>query len=206
MRGSRMVQGAFRIATTSTNYMTRVIGKSVENRAVSSDSVEKRQHTPDELNMQTYWGRHIEPGKNANRNIFSIHPPFDFLVVYGINDTIFAMPPNPGKNAEYIIDKYNTGFGTLSNDQQGNHYIIEADQEDNSMRRIIDSVEIIDMQVEYNTSGQVCSEVYTFMARDAYSPSVEDVGDRKATVPTIPTASTTQEIEQVISNTDSNPY
>ena len=163
-----MIQGAFRIATKSTDYMTRVLGKAAENRAAGLSDTRMRPYTVDEQNVENYWGRHIEPGKNNDNNIFSIHPPFNFVAVYGINDTVFAMPPRPDSQSQYVIDKYNTGYGTLSNDD--NHTILEADQENNIMRRIIESVEIIDMQVEYNTSGQVCSEVYTFMARDAYSP------------------------------------
>jgi hypothetical protein len=168
LRGSRMVQGVFRIATTSTDYMTRVIGKAAQSRSQGNTAHEIRELNGDENNIERYWGRHLEPGKNLKNNIFSIHPPFNFVVVYGISDLSACNPPAPRVN-QYVIDKYNTGFGVLSDDE--NHTIIEVDQENNSMRRIIESVEIVDMQVEYDTTGQVCSELYSFMARDVYYPS-----------------------------------
>jgi hypothetical protein len=88
-------------------------------------------------------------------------------VVYGIDDVAACLPAN-SRVDQYVIDKYSEGFGMMSNDD--NDKIIEIDQEDNTMRRIIESVEIVDMQVEYAANGQVCAELYSFIARDAYSP------------------------------------
>jgi hypothetical protein len=169
MRGSRIVQGAFRVATKNTNYMTRIIAKSAQARANKQTDTVIRKLDVDEKNIDTYWTRHsgLEYEANVEQNVFSIHPPFNFIVVYGIDDMSTCFPFG-GKLDQYVSDKYNDGFGMMSNDD--NHTLTEADQENNVMRRIIESVEITDMQVEYGANNQVCAELYTFIARDSYSP------------------------------------
>ena len=168
LRGTRVVQGAIRIATTTTNYMTREIAKAADTRTKQDSDYVIRKLDVDERNIDAYWGRHIELDTESDKNIFSIHPPFNFVVMYGIDDVAACMPSNQRVD-QYVVDKYNTGFGTMANDD--NHTILEADQNDHVMRRVIEGVEIVDMQVEYSSNGQVCSELYSFIARDAYSPS-----------------------------------
>jgi hypothetical protein len=167
LRGSRVVNGVMRIATTSTNYMTRILSKAADSRARGETDHILRGLDLDESNINEYWRRHIEPDRIQEKNIFSVHPPFNFVVVYGIDSMSACLPPNP-KVDGFVIDKYDSGFGMMSNDD--NHKLLEIDQENNTMRRVIESVEIVDMQVEYSPNGQVCSELYSFIARDSYSP------------------------------------
>lgn len=167
LRGVRIVQGAMRIATTSTNYMTRLLSKAAEARANQGQDFVIRKLDIDEQNINEYWGRHMESDALVEKNIFSVHPPFNFTILYGIDSVAACMPSNL-KIDQYVIDKYNKGFGTMSSDD--NHTIIEADQDNNIMRRVIEAVEIVDMTVEYGTNGQVCSELYSFIARDHYTP------------------------------------
>jgi hypothetical protein len=164
MRGTRVVQGAFRIATKSTDYMTMAIAKAAEARDSGKNIEHKlRGNTQDEANIKQYWGKNLEYNKHIDQNIFSAHPPFNFVVVYGISDVSLCAQTNVD-TTEFVSDYYNLPLVDTTNDR-----LFEVDHNENQMRRIIQNVEIMDMQVEYNPAGQVCSEVYTFIARDLYS-------------------------------------
>lgn len=164
MRGTRVVQGAFRIATKSTDYMTIAIAKAAEARDSGRNIEHKlRGNTQDEANIKEYWGKNLEYNKHRDQNIFSAHPPFNFVVVYGISDVSLCSQTNVETNS-FVSDYYNLPLVDTTNDR-----LFEVDHNENQMRRIIQNVEIMDMQVEYNPAGQVCSEVYTFIARDMYS-------------------------------------
>jgi len=167
LRGTRIVNGVMRIATQNTGYMTRLLTKAAEARSSGKWDYVIRGLDSDEENIKRYWDNNIEPDKVQNQNIFSVHPPFNFVVIYGIDSLSACLAPSPKIN-QYVVDKYASGFGTTTSDM--NHKIIEMDQEHNTMRRVIEGVEITDMQVEYSPNGQVCAELYSFLAKDTYSP------------------------------------
>ena len=172
MRGTRIVEGGFTIATRSTDYMTRVISKAAARRSVGRNVEHKlRGNTRDESNIEKYWGNHIEAHKNVTKNMHSIHPPFNFIIVYGISDV--SLCADDADTNSYVTDYYNTPLVDDDND-----ILYEVDSAENQMRRIIQNVEITGMTSGYSPNGNVCSEQYTFIARDMYpAGSPENIGN-----------------------------
>lgn len=165
MRGTRIVNGMFRIATTSTDYMADKVSQAASSRLAGSDQSFVRGLNIDESLIETYWARNFNDDTigQQQRNIFSSHPPFNFAIVYGFQSATLY---NTSTSSSDLYNSYkeNTPLMTDTNER-----LIEVGPEGN-MQYIIEEVELTGMQTEYNVDGQVCSEVYSFFARDMYSP------------------------------------
>lgn len=173
MKGTRIVNGMFRIATTSTNYMTDQVSRAAESRVNGNVDYNIAGLDIDEQNITQYWDRHFTENSQSNnnqdtsRNLFNTHPPFNFVIVYGIQSVSVDNIAANGYAEVYNSYKEDNALMTDINER-----LVEADPIDQSMRFVIENVELTGMQTEYSPDGQVCSEVYSFFARDMYSPSI----------------------------------
>lgn len=191
LRGTRVVQGAIRVATRTTDYMTRMVAKAAQSRAKGTTEASIRGLDIDEKYIEKYWGRNIESDRVVDRNLMLIHPPFNFIIIYGIEDLSVCMPDSPAMAGADNAEEYAKAMAAIT-DNGNNRYLLEADPTNNTMRRVIEGVEFTSKQVEYNASGQVCSEMYTFIAKDEYTPDTRkaDGGGASTNTPSVPDAST----------------
>jgi hypothetical protein len=183
MRGTRMVSGAFSIVTTYPDYMTEALAAAAKYRQAGNliDNYNYPQAlTEDDKNIEQYWGRNLyDPGivANSQRHIFSVHPPFSLVVVYNLETT--AMPMGPGESSwkQYYVNYYDDKQNALMTDH--NQRIAEVDPFAHQNRLIIDNVEIRGCQREFTPDGAVCTETYTFFARDIVVPPKPPSGQVK---------------------------
>ena len=168
MRGNRIVSGAFRIATTSTDLMVRQISYAAKARNKRAIEYPIRDLDSDERNIEKYWTKNVDLGViyNYNAHLLSSHPPFNFVIVYGLQSTSI----NPSQN-NFLSDVYEEYQKSDPLFTDVNERLVEADLT-NSMRYMLEAVEITGVQIEYSPDGTPLSEVYTFFARDVFNPKV----------------------------------
>lgn len=168
MKGTRLVSGVMRCATTTTDYMTNMISRAAETRAAGAAQTVIRDMDQDEANIRRYWMQ-IDPGivYNNNKQLFSTHPPFNLIIVYGMQST--SVPPSVIPALGPVYESYLSDTGLMTD---VNERLVEADISGNAMRYVLEAVELQSMQCEYNTAGDICAETYKFFARDLYTPVV----------------------------------
>jgi hypothetical protein len=169
LRGTRIVTGAFSIACDGPISLTRALAKAASVRARAAEGQTGRTiHSvrgldDDEANIEKYWGRHYDNNIDARQqHIFSIHPPFNFLITYGLQETTLVSN-DPTNRANEIRGKYdsNTIMSTDFNER-----LVRNPTKTDDYQILIENVEIMNKSTQYDTNGTPISEVYTFMARD----------------------------------------
>lgn len=164
MRGNRIVNGTFTVATTSLNYIKDLLTEAAITRKQGTESLYPiRNLNKDEENIEKYWSLNIDSSLvgvtvDNTRNIWSSHPPFNFVIVYGMQD-ISISDYNSG-NLKRLKNPQNLLVDT--NDRLVSENITPT-------RHVIENVELTSMQVEYTPDGQPVGETYTFIARDLFS-------------------------------------
>ena len=162
MRGNRIINGAFTVATTSLNYMRDMIQEASTTRQEGQGSVYPiRNLDGDEENIQKYWSINVDSSASADndsRNIWSSHPAFNFVVVYGMQDVSVAdydtMKMKRLTNPQKLL--------TDTNDRLVSETLLPT-------RYVIENVELTSLQVEYTPDGQPLGETYSFIARDLFT-------------------------------------
>lgn len=167
MRGTRIVTGQFRCAAKYANYMTEQIAAAAANRVNVAQRYPIRGLDTDEANIEKYWTRAVDPTTLGTRNLWSSHPPFNFICVYGMESTNIIHNPE-GRKAE-LAALYEKN-GALMIDY--NERLVEANVTGTG-RLCIENVELTSMQCEYTPDGQVVSEVYSFVAHDIITMSIK---------------------------------
>ena len=167
MRGNRIVTGEFSIATTSPDYMKNLLAKAATSRANRSYTpYSTRPLTEDDANIEKYWGRVIDPDYgNAGKRIFSVHPPFSFLILYGVQN--ISLGEATSSSGADILDGY-ASDNPLYSDQ--NERLVESDSADQASRIVLEACELTSMATSYTPDGAVCSETYQFFGRDYIIP------------------------------------
>jgi hypothetical protein len=167
MRGNRIINGAFTVATTSLNYMRDMIQDASTTRQEGKGSVYPiRNLDGDEENIQKYWSINVDSSSSADndsRNIWSSHPAFNFVVVYGMQDVSVAdydtMKMKRLTNPQKLL--------TDTNDRLVSETLLPT-------RYVIENVELTSLQVEYTPDGQPLGETYSFIARDLFTYQEKD--------------------------------
>jgi hypothetical protein len=167
MRGNRIVTGAFTIATKSPDYMTRLLEKAAQARANQKQSYYyHRGLTEDDENIQKYWSKNLDPSlQGAGKNLFSVHPPFSFVIIYGVQNLSLQQMAN-SSGYDDLWHRYQED-NPLASDI--NERMVESDPLDQSSRIILDACELNNIQISYTSDGTVCAETYQFFARDKIS-------------------------------------
>lgn len=180
MRGTRLISGTFTLSTSSTDYMRRVLTKAATSRAdrgfLGINTSLSRPLTEDDENLDKYWGKNIDPNLGAaHKNIFSVHPPFNFVVVYGIQSTQISPTPE-GTGEALSAHDWNPNFRKLYGSDYAlsmdvNERIVQTDSTDRVLKFTIEACELQSLQIGYSPDGSVCQETYQFFARDLVIPT-----------------------------------
>lgn len=162
MRGTRITTGMFRIATTYPNKMRDMLTQAAQTRSDQRGLNPIRGLDIDETNIQQYWGRNLHDNDNQDRNIFSVHPPFNLIVEYGIQP--ISLAPDPWGRAAEVVGRYHETGSAMFTDV--NERLVHASADRGNMEVILTNVELTGMQAEFTPEGNICSEVYSYFARD----------------------------------------
>lgn len=165
LRGTRIVSGAFSLVATQPYLLTGLIGKSADLRSKTSDIQRYaiRQLDTDETNINQYWRRNYDSNLDINQqHLFSIHPPFNLIIKYGLQETS-AVNMDPAKRANELQSKYN-GSTPIYTDT--NERLVQNPSVADEMKIILENIEIVSKSVDYNSDGDPILENYTFIARD----------------------------------------
>lgn len=171
MRGTRVVSGQITFATKAPDYMRRLLSKAAQARALNAGGVYYKNYrtlTDDDTNIEQFWGRNIDPAITAQgKHIFSVHPPFNLIIVYGIQ-SISLNPMTYDGDRYDLWDQYDQDT-PLALDI--NERLVESDPQDQASRIILEAVELVDKSTGFGPDGAVISETYNFFARDTIIPS-----------------------------------
>ena len=186
MYGTRIISGEFSIYTRYPRRMTDFLERAAKNRATNplerdvKNSVVSRLYsqygsTEDEANIQKYWAYSqldritLDPaGSSSENNIFSAHPPFNFVILHGVEETALS-PINALRSESYIIDdNFDRMIYSDVNERK-----VRVDNTANPMKVIIQQVQLMNMATSYSPGGQPLVESYQFMARDYYYSQVD---------------------------------
>lgn len=176
LRGNRIVSGAFSILTKYPGFMTEKVAKAASvrsNRSKNASLYPVRGLNEDESNIEAYWRRNYDSNLDANqKHLFSIHPPFNLIIIYGVQDTSLSLTTGD-QRAEEIRRKYYSSTAMMTDI---NERLVESDPDDASMRVLIENVELLSRQTEYTPEGDPVMETYSFMARDIREAPTPRVG------------------------------
>jgi len=178
MTGTRIVNGAIGIHTRYPGRMRDMLSKAADARAsFYSDSPKSQiqsylrsdnENKEDEKNIQKYWAQsqldRISSDNNQDsRNIFSAHPPFNFVVKYGSQEgSLTTITRNEGTNSDQSHEMLDRLMSLDFNDR-----LVQSSM-NNPMDIVLQSVHLTSMSTQYNPGGEPLIEVYSFIARDMY--------------------------------------
>lgn len=174
-RGSRIINGSFRLVTKAPDYMRRALEAAAEarqNRIAGGQGGSYSYYrglTADDANIEKYWGQNLDPAlASTGKQIFSTHPPFTFVIVYGVQ----SMSLDGTNNG---VSGVGAAFDVFQNDnplyQDTNERLVDSDPIDQANRYILDDVELINMTTGYDSTGKLVVEDYQFIARDYLIPA-----------------------------------
>lgn len=181
MRGTRIISGAFSLVVTEPQLLMYQIAKSAGLRSRTSQAstigaYAIRQLEGDVANIQRYWNRNYDSNiDDGSKHLFSIHPPFNFLIKYGLQETtLYSNNPSARVNEVKEDFKKNSSMWTNTNER--------LVQNDNISRMpskvLLENIELTGKSVQFDSSGDPLLETYTFLARDeriVVSPDTMDV-------------------------------
>jgi hypothetical protein len=200
MTGTRIISGEFSVYSRYPGRMRDLLSKASGQRAIAfkegkdSKRIQSRllsgaESDEDERNIIKYWHGGVldrlsgDPGNSDMRNIFSAHPPFNFIVKYGTQEgSVTTIGTNKGTNNE---DNFSVLDRMMATDY--NERLVQKTAS-SSMDIVLQSVQLMSMTTNYAPGGQALIETYQFLARDMY---VSDGGIRKPVQASPSTASST---------------
>lgn len=181
MLGSRIISGEVTLFTRYPRRMTELLEKAAKSRVMDKnvrtpkDSIisrlDSQLSSEDEKNIERYWSYSqldrvtSDPAVAAmdTKNIFSAHPPFNFVILYGVEET--ALSPFSAN-----ISEDNNTSSYLNNQMffDVNQRTIKLDNRVSPMKIILQQVNLMNMSTTYTPGGQPIGESYQFIARDYY--------------------------------------
>jgi len=169
LRGTRIITGAFSIVSMYPYFLTSKIAKAANIRAKAAADLGTtkvyalRGLDSDEAKIDKYWRRNYDDNLDLNQqHLFSVHPPFNFVIKYGLQDTSLTGYV-PDFRSRQIRNHFNNSDPMMSD---YNERLIENPEPELDVRVILENVEIINKSVQFDASGDPLLETYTFMARD----------------------------------------
>ena len=167
LRGTRVVTGAFTIVATEPHLLTKTIAKAAMNVSKGTsksltDYYYIRDVNRDQRNIDKYWRKHYEDNLDeGQQHLFSIHPPFHFVIRFGIQSTS-VIARNPSYRAAEIMQKFNNNSAFMTD---VNERLVKPGT-DQSMIIALENIELLSKATQYDTQGSPILETYTFLARD----------------------------------------
>jgi len=125
--------------------------------------------TTDDANIEKYWSQNLDPAlASTGKQIFSTHPPFTFVVVYGLQSMSLNAQNASSQGLSGAFNAYQEDNPMY---QDTNERLVDSDPFDQSNRIILDDVELLNFNTEYHSTGQLIVEDYQFIARDYIIPA-----------------------------------
>lgn len=131
----------------------------------------------DEKNLEKYWGYSqldrvsedpfAKNVKDSGHNIFSAHPPFNFIILYGAQEASLS-PSNYSSSIGREVDNLDRMLASDTNER-----LIKMDNVVSPMKIVLQEVNLISMATMYSPGGQPIAENYQFIARDTYMTEVD---------------------------------
>jgi len=182
MLGTRIITGEITLFTRYPQRMTDLLKKAAnsrmknpENRSLNETIVSRMYpsnfNDEDDINLQKYWSMsqldRITSDPNTadidKNNIFSAHPPFNFVVLYGSEET--AISPTGLLRSQDFTPADNLDRMITSD---VNERSVRTDDTVAPMKIILQQVNLMNMSTAYTPGGQPVAESYQFIARDYY--------------------------------------
>ena len=187
MQGTRIINGEITVFTRYPRRMTEMlemaakvrtqrakVGDAPSNRILSNlRSAFESPNAEDERLIEKYWSRSqldritddpfAKNVQDSNRNIFSAHPPFNFVIVYGLEE-IALSPTRAFQNQ----DEKRTDLTDQMMISDYNQKTVKSSNLTSPMKIIIQEVNLMSMSTVYAPGGQPIAESYQFIARDHY--------------------------------------
>lgn len=188
MYGTRLINGEITIFTRYPRRMTELLEIAAQMRVaaakdknapnqMASTLRSKFETEEDEKLIDKYWARSqldritedpvAKNVQNSNRNIFSAHPPFNFVIVYGLEE--IALTPN---NAFQNEDEKRRDLTDQMMISDYNQRTVKSSNLTTPMKIILQEVNLMNMSIVYSPGGQPLAETYQFIARDHYFSEV----------------------------------
>jgi hypothetical protein len=183
--GTRIITGEISLFTTHPRKMTSLLEEAAKRRqedakktynsssrktfSMLRDNFTSEQ---DDINIKQYWSSsQLDRISNDpysqdlayNRNIFSAHPPFNFLILHGVEEV--ALSPLSGLFDDRTITQNDLSRNMYSDINQRT---IRIDDNQNPKKTVIQEVNLMSMTTAYSPGGQPVVESYQFIARDIY--------------------------------------
>lgn len=181
MLGTRIISGEFSIFSRYPRRMTELLEKTARARATAPADRETKNNivstfgpkffdsTEDEKNIEKYWANSqldritVDPAGADSKNIFSAHPPFNFIILFGVEETAIS-PLSSSKNESYnIVDNLDRMIYSDVNQRS-----VKLDSLVGPMKIVIQQVNLMTMSSSYIPGGSPVMETYSFLARDYY--------------------------------------
>lgn len=177
MRGTRIISGVLNVYTTSTDYMVRMLSEAATARVNKQSKYIIRGLDKDEELIDQYWGRNMNDDSAYSldgKNLFSSHPPFNLVIVYGIQSS--SITGSSAERSQEIVTNYRSDDTPLLTDI--NERLVQSDPT-TPMRIVLENVELTKLHVEYQPDGTPLFESYSFFARDMITPRLDNNYDAK---------------------------
>lgn len=188
MNGTRIITGQFSVYSRYPRRMTELLEKAAQVRVqtmsgkkdgtgVVSVMRSQNESRKDEENIQKYWANSqldrittdpaITTGSSNNgHNIFSAHPPFNFIIMYGVDDTSLSPVAGSSNKSTASMEQRDNLDRLISTDI--NERKIKLSGANNAMKIVLQNVHLMQMSTEYQSGGAPLIENYAFVARDFY--------------------------------------
>jgi hypothetical protein len=172
LRGTRIVSGMFSLVVTEPFLLTTKIAESAARRAKTNQRLPAgtfalRHLDGDISNVDRYWSKTRDSVLGGgDQHLFSIHPPFNFLIKYGIQDIgMYSQLPNQDRVNEVRYDFANNGpMWTDTNERL--YDTKKGAGIPNGGKILLENIELTSKSIEYDPSGDPILETYSFLARD----------------------------------------
>lgn len=188
MNGTRIVTGQFSVYSRYPRRMTELLEKAAKVRVQSmsgkkdasgvvSVMTSQAESRKDEENIEKYWANSqldritMDPAitaasENNTHNIFSAHPPFNFIIMYGVDDASLSPNGGPSSTTTASIQQRDNLDRMISTDV--NERKIKLFGTNKAMKIVLQNVHLMQMSTEYQSGGVPILENYSFVARDFY--------------------------------------
>lgn len=128
----------------------------------------------DEKNIQKYWAQSqldrvtedtafAKNVKDSGHNIFSAHPPFNFIILYGAQEASLSPMNYSSSIDDREVDNIDRMLMLDTNER-----LVRIDNIASPMKVVVQEVNLLSMATMYGPGGQPLAENYQFMARDFY--------------------------------------
>ena len=198
--GTRMITGEFSLYTRYPRRMTDLIEKAAQARSsnpdprqqnadvkstlrpvnYSKDSNVNLRNLQDEKNVKKYWSYSqldritSDPfSKNiidSSKNIFSAHPPFNFIIMHGVEEVSLTPKDFLKSEDKTIEDNLDRMIISDTNERLVRPSSTHAAS---PMKTVIQEIQLMTMATNYSAGGAPIVENYQFIARDYYFSEVD---------------------------------